>query len=53
MATYRGVVPHIILIDFVSAKFTPIRAEMMMDIPAGSIDFVGTLITRFLTLFII
>jgi len=41
MATNRGVVPHITLIDFGSARFTPIGAEIMMDIPAGSIDFVG------------
>ena len=41
MATDRGVVPHITLIDFGSARFTPISGEVMMDIPAGSIDFVG------------
>ena len=41
MATDRGVVPHITLIDFGSARFTPIGGEVMMDIPAGSIDFVG------------
>lgn len=45
MATDRGVVPHITLIDFGSAKFTPIGAQVMMDIPAGSIDFVGMLVT--------
>ena len=41
MATNRGVVPHITLIDFGSARFTPIGGEVMMDMPAGSIDFVG------------
>ena len=42
MATDRGVVPHITLIDFGSTRFLPIGGEIMMDIPAGSIDFVGT-----------
>ena len=41
MATNRGVVPHITLIDFGSARFTPNIGEVMMDIPAGGIDFVG------------
>lgn len=46
MATDRGVVPHITLIDLGSSRFTPIGGEVMMDLPAGSIDFVGMWITR-------
>ena len=53
MATDRGVVPHITLIDFGSARFTPIGSQVMMDIPAGSIDFVGTLLTTIPTLLLI
>ena len=53
MATDRGVVPHITLIDFGSARFIPIGAQVMMDIPAGSIDFVGTSVTTILTLLLI
>ena len=53
MATDRGVVPHITLIDFGSAKFTPSGGEVMMDIPAGSIDFVGMCVTQMLILLVI
>ena len=41
MATSSGVVPHVTLIDFGSAQFIPPGIDVMVDIPAGNIDFVG------------
>ena len=41
MATGIGVVPHVTLIDFGSAQFIPPGIDVMIDIPAGNIDFVG------------
>jgi len=41
MATGSGDIPHITLIDFGSTQFIPPGIDVMIDIPAGNIDFVG------------